>query len=117
MAITWTDVVNIAPHLSTVPPASQAAILQSAYILLNADTWGNKFDEGWKYLAAHIGTLYQLQATGAPGIPSKERVGEVERSYAVPAGMGVGDLDQTWYGNHYKRLVRSLINARMPLVV
>lgn len=114
--ITWVDVVTIAPALGAVPVPAQDAILADTYIQLSVDTWGSKFDTGWKYLAAHVGTLYLLSPANFAGLIGKEKVGEVEREYNSPLKY-MDWLDSTWYGNMYQRLVRGLLKARIPLAL
>lgn len=114
--ITWTDVTNLDPSLSTVPPATQAAILALVQKLIHSCPWGDKYDYALALLAAHIATMYLRNATGATGAVVKEKVGGVERQYGTFTGSGAPDLDQTWFGQIYKMLLRGLLGSRGPLV-
>lgn len=120
MAITWADVVCIAPALATVPVMTQDCMLADVLAELSPDTWEEKYDLGVKYLLAHFGTLWQQHnGTAMAGGPvTKEKVGQVERDFANPwAGWAIGDaLDLTIYGQVYRRLLRGLVGAQLPLV-
>ena len=122
MAITWADVVVIAPKLSTVPIPTQNSILATTLKLLNVGVWGDVLDEGHKYLCAHMGTQYLSASTGvgAVGAVSKYKVGPVEVSYQTPtagtSGGGITDTDlsATSYGQTYLMFRRTRLKARIP---
>ena len=120
--ITWADVVKIAPALSVVPVPTQDLILAFCVLQLSADTWGTKYDMGLTYLAAHLGTLWLAAQSGGgavAGLVRSETVGQVSRTWAVPAELDPSgsDLDLTTYGQIFKRLIRGLLKARIPLVL
>lgn len=92
MAVAWADVILIAPDLSTVPSGAQTAILADvATILSVADYWPTTamHDLAKKYLAAHLGALYQRASgggsAGGSGAIASEAVGDVSVSYATPS--------------------------------
>ena len=93
--IIWSDVVAVAPELSTVPESAQTAILGQVDEQLATAIWGDRLEAGQAFLAAHLGTI-----RGAPNY-TKEQVGDHTRDVT-------GDLASTSYGREYKRLVRTL---------
>lgn len=117
MAITWTDVLNVAPDLSTVPNAARAAILDTVFQQLVEDVWGNRYDDACAYLAAHYGTVYLRGANGPAGPLASESVGPVSRAYMAFSPPGSDPtLDSTSYGKEYRRLLMLCGRARVPLV-
>lgn len=102
MAITWPDVVAIAPELAATDPTAQTAILAIvSRQVADPDAWGSYFDDAAKYLAAHYGTLSRSRGKGPI---SDESVGQLSRSYAPLLQFGM--LGQTAYGVEYQRLSR-----------
>lgn len=98
MAITWSDVTAIAPELSTVPVATQTAILAIVQRQVDDDAWGEFADDGRRYLAAHLASI-----RGNEGLVTSESLGAMSRSYALPPGI-LGSLALSTYGAEYKRL-------------
>jgi len=99
MAITWTDVVGIAPELVSVETATQTAILAVVSRQIDGDAWGEFADDGAKYLAAHLASI-----RGNEGLVTTETLGQMSRSYALPPGI-MGSLALSTYGAEYKRLI------------
>src|SRR5688500_9353808 len=114
MAIVWQDVVNIAPELSTLPLASQTAILADVALQMNADAWGSKLDLGSKWLAAHLATVGPRRS-GVGGPVVSESVGSVSRAYAASVAAGASQLGSTSYGLEYERLLLTLAAARFAV--
>lgn len=110
MAITWTDVVNIAPELSTVATDTQTAILADVALQMPAEVWGTMLDTGSKYLAAHLATVTSRRGGGGAGPLTSETVGQVSRSYAAP--LKATSIMSTPYGVEYDRLLMNLPAAR-----
>ena len=106
--IIWSDVLVVAPELSTVPSASQAAFIADAYAEMNPDVWGAYLDRGAKYLAAHKGAVSQRR--GQAGPTSNKRVGQVGQANAVVSGA----LESTGYGEEFLRILNTLPDARGP---
>lgn len=91
MAITWQDVIDVAPELAEIPASSQGAFLTTATTLVqDADVWGDLLPIGQAYMAAHLGQLWRLKGRGPI---SSEGVGALSRAYASLSGdRGVWDL-------------------------
>lgn len=111
-AIVWSDVVGIAPELSSVPPLAQAEILGVVNGTLNAAAFGGESARSYRlariFLAAHYGSVVSAGGSGPGGPVSSESVGGVSRSYAVFSPMGSDPtLDKTPYGQQYRSLVRA----------
>lgn len=115
MAVTWADVILIAPDLSSVASGSQNAILADvSTILSNASAWPTTamHDLAKKYLCAHFGAL-ALRATGGgsasgAGPVASEAVGDVSVSYTNPStsDLSQAGLSSTMWGLQYLALRR-----------
>lgn len=81
--------------------------------LTNAERWGDAYDAGVAYLAAHTLSV-ELQGRKAPSGPvASESAGPLAQSYAV---MATDDaLDMTPWGRLYKSLRAAI--PRNPLVL
>lgn len=115
MPISAADVVLIAPDLATFNRASLDEIIVDVYNQLSTDAWGTRRDLGAKYLAAHVATIVRRGGEGAGGPVVEERVGEVARRYITQIDHPL--LDSTPYGKEYRRLMRGLVNTRVPFVL
>lgn len=112
MAITWDDVVAIAPELSTVSVEMQNALIAYVEEEISSTTWGARAARGKVYLAAHLATM--SARVGSAGPVTSETVGSVSRSYAVDASSAPSG--STSYGAEYERLVMTLGAARFLVV-
>lgn len=99
MAITWQDVINIAPEMSTTPTGMQNAILNIVANQVDYSVWNEFGDAGSAYLAAHL-----VAISGDEGMVTQESLGAMARSYALPPGI-MGSLALSTYGAEYKRLL------------
>lgn len=106
MAITWQDVVNIAPALSTLEPAAQSQILGYVDLHIDDTIWLSRADEGRAYLAAHLGTLNKMQGRGPI---TGEHLGPAGVSFA--SMLQFGALGLTSYGLQYDYLIHLLPTA------
>lgn len=113
-SITWATVTAIAPRLSTVPLASQTAILGQVDRRVAAPEWGALYADAKAYLAAHLGALYQRGAAGGVGPVSSMTVGPTSVHFATPALGATGDsLLSTSWGQEYLRLRNSIAAFRL----
>lgn len=114
--ITWVDVVNCEPQASGVPLASQTAILADAPIELNADAWETKINLAWTFYCAHRALLYLQGVSGASGQVESEKVGDVERKYAITQNTSGSGWNETKWGRELLRLREGALNCRLPLL-
>ncbi len=112
--IAWSDVLIVAPELSTLASGTQTAILAYVALQMNVDAWGSNLDMGLVYLAAHMATMTLRRGTYGGGAVTGETVGSVSRQYAAPM-MVVGPLGSTSYGMEYERLLLNLPAARFEV--
>ena len=114
MAITWTDVTNLASTLTSVPVATQTAIIAQVDLEIASSKWGAFTDLAKKWLAAHLGTLWKRasDSAGAAGPIVGESVGSVSRQFAA-ASLTLEALGATPFGQEYHRLLKSLLYARV----
>lgn len=114
--ITWVDVVNCEPQASGVPLASQNAILADASIELNADSWVTKINLAYTFYCAHRALLYLQGVGGASGQVESEKVGDVERKYAITQNTTGSGWNETKWGRELLRLREGTLNCRLPLL-
>ena len=114
--ITWVDVVNCEPQASVVPLASQNAILADASIELNADSWVTKINLAYTFYCAHRALLYLQGVGGASGQVESEKVGDVERKYAITQNTTGSGWNETKWGRELLRLREGTLNCRLPLL-
>lgn len=106
MAITWDDVVLIAPELSSLDSGAQDAILEDVELEIDATRWGIFANKGRKYLAAHLGTLATRGSVGVAGPVTSETLGPMSRSYDAGSAVDAGLLSSTRYGVEFARIRR-----------
>jgi hypothetical protein len=107
MAITWSNVVNIAPETAALPVGAQSQILTTVARELNPDSWGSRLGDGSAYLAAHMATLALRQGSGPT---SSEQLGPMATTFVNLIQIH-GTLGTTAYGVEYLRMVRLLPSA------
>jgi hypothetical protein len=95
------SVVDIAPELAGEVGASTLLTLAES-MCADADLWGDIFDDGRRYLAAHFGQLSRLRGKG---MITSEGVGPLSRSYAQLMGPNMWQL--TAAGRVYETLART----------
>lgn len=118
MSVTWADVQAIAPELTdtAVPTGTQAVLLLMVDRQIDDAAWLDLADDGRRYLAAHMGTVYVLTAGGSAasvGAVTSEAVGPMSRSYASSAmSSSAASVDAllgtTRYGIWYLHMIRLL---------
>lgn len=119
MNITWTNVTDHAPELSTVAVAAQADILAVANDVLDVVRFGGEDAAKTKlariYFAAHFGTIDAQGASGAVGAVIGETVGGLARQYAANSPDGTDPLwEKTPYGQAFRALLRATPALRGP---
>lgn len=118
LELAWSDVVGIAPELSTVDLAVQAAIVADVKLfLVNVAALGGaaRATATAKYLAAHLASASASGRAGNAPLQSVS-IGGVSKSFAMSVAEGVSILETTGYGREYQRRIRSNIGTRMPLI-
>lgn len=109
-SIAWTDVLLVADELSVLSTNQQDLILEYVNTVIPADAWGGedaiKLKLGRIYLAAHLGTLSASGAAGGLGQVLEIQEGDVRTRFAEAAKDG-SSLEQTGYGQEYKRIART----------
>lgn len=113
-----TDVLAVAPQLSTLPDAAWVMILA----LVNDFDWD--CDPVLKKLAlcffgAHLGTVSgSTGASGATGPVISESAGGLKRTYAqATSTASVADLNRTTYGQQFLALLKFGACTRGPVLV
>lgn len=118
-AVTWANVLDFAPGLSTVAVGAQNAILAYVNTTLQVEAYGG--EDGAKtrlariYLAAHSGEILKRQGIG--GAITGEDVGadSIHFSYTAPLKGAIESLETTSWGLEFQRLTNSTY-ARLPMV-
>lgn len=103
--VTWSDVTDLQPGLSTVSAGAQANILAYVNDDLNPAAFGGEDSSTFVlarcYLAAHLGVL--TQTAGAAGSVSSETYGA--SSVSIAYGTSDEGLKSTSWGNAYRDLL------------
>jgi hypothetical protein len=105
MTVAWT-------HIRDLPSGEFAGASQSViegYIAeasrqLSEFGWGDFYDEGIKYLAAHLLAVMKAGSKGSAGPVTSERAGPVARSYAAAEMSSTEALSATTYGRRFMEL-------------
>lgn len=112
-SITWTDVTNMAPELSTVSAGLQAMILDYANGNVNTDNFDGEEGEQTKLarvaLAAHFATLITMSNSGQAGPITMEKGGDNQVMYGNLFGSPLAgqDFGSTGYGVLFVTLARA----------
>lgn len=109
-AITWQDVLAIAPEIGTrVPVPGQVAILTVVNCLLDVPNWGGEdaplLALARAHYAAHLGTMTLRQ--GNPGVPTSAAVGGMSRGYSLVNMGSFSTLQLTSYGLMFLQLAKT----------
>lgn len=121
-AITWDNVTDHAPELSTVDSDAQDDILAYVNTVLAVVKFGGEDSPRTKlariYLAAHFASLASLGGSGSSGPVIEEEVGDIRRRYAEIGGSSEtgADFNRTTYGQSFLAIVRAS-SARGPQVI
>lgn len=119
-AITWSDVVDIAPELADVSVGMQTLILSyvndSVNVVVLDGESGSKTKLARVTLAAHIATILVRASSGKAGDITSESLGPQSRAYSSSSRFDETDLSLTGYGRTYRMIVRWSA-ARGPLVL
>lgn len=120
-AITWPDVVAIAPELGTLGATAQTMILDHVNTALNVRVFGGEESPKLRLarvlLAAHYGTVAMSGGAVIAGPVTSESAGGLSRSYATTFATDAfgGPWGSTTYGQSFAALVRTS-RARFPVV-
>ena len=113
-----TDILAIAPQLSTLPDSAWFTIL--AFI----NTFkGFKCDPALKrmaliFLAAHLGSMASSTgSSGATGPVVSESAGGLKRTYGVSSSSTTSDLGQTPYGIQYLAIIGMSPELALPVLL
>lgn len=120
-AITWANVLDHAPELSTVDTDAQTDILAHVNTTLIPDDWGGESSPKLKlariYLAAHMGTMITQGATNKAGPVIAESADGLSRQYGWSSSTDSDALyDSTSYGKQFRTLLMTSI-GRLPIVI
>jgi hypothetical protein len=110
VAITWSNVTDLAAELTTVSVGLQNLILAQVNDEVSDAVWGTRADRARIWLAAHLATLAQRKG-GSSGPVTSVRVGEVAKTFAT-GKTDPGAFDSTSYGAEYERQLMQLPGAR-----
>ena len=115
--ITWTQVTDLAPELSTVPLVVQTSILAQVSLLVGESSWGTAYTQAAVCLAAHFGALSVRSGDESPGPVSQESLDQASKSYAVTREMTETPYGSTVYGQRYQSLLGLLQFKRFGLAI
>jgi len=112
MAITSTDVINVAPELSSVATSRIDDFIAFAKPYINFPLWDDKADFAHSLFTAHLLTLSNNTGSATTNVKS-EKVGDLSRSFEGPKSDEL--LSSTSYGSMFLSLRRSLLIS--PIVI
>lgn len=107
--LAWSNIVALAPELSSLDAVMGALILDTISKELSADNLGvERYERAVTYLTAHVACLLETGAFGKAGAVTSESVGGISRSYAANSPMGTHPwYDKTAYGRMYLFIIRN----------
>lgn len=122
MEATPENIKSIFPEFAAVSDSRIENFIEIASLSLSEKIWGSSYGTGLSYLTAHLikraGVGGGVQGGSSnPGVVSSEKVGELQRSYALPNFQGSSAEDSllgtTSYGIEYLRLRRQILVTPM----
>ena len=113
MTVTPTTIKARFSEFSTISDSKIQIFIDDAITVLNESYWGDKYDLGLYYLAAHyltIGTASESGSSGGVGPVSGKAVDGTSITYAqmTPTNEGDALLASTIYGQRYLALRKTL---------
>jgi hypothetical protein len=103
----------IAPEFKTKSSDDITVFIDIAKLKLDAEVWGDKYDAGVAYLAAHLLTM--SGRAGVAGAVVREQIGEISTQYSSPKSDAKHDQYlATSYGAEFLSLRNSVVVT--PLV-
>lgn len=103
----------IAPEFAGLANTNQRDLLATyAEVQVSESIWGSRYAYAVALLTAHMMSLYQSGAIA--GSVQSEKVGDVQRNYAVPA-QDDNSFKSTKFGLEFIRLRKQIISS--PLTV
>lgn len=105
--ITFADVTNLAPELSTIAVAVQDEYLAFATAIVNRDRFGVLADRATALMCAHLLTVQKRASMGGSGGVSSVAVGSVSVAFQGVDSSSPSFLKQTGYGSMLLLLARS----------
>lgn len=115
IVVTASDVTNVASEFSSENPTRIEAFIEQARLFVCETAWGDRAKTAIIYYTAHLLKLEKIEASGAAGPVTAERVGDLSRSYGQSAGGEASELAQTGYGRIILQLRKGLLIT--PMVV
>ena len=107
MAISQTDVNNIAPELASLSAGEVNIAIASALARLDPTRWGTFIDDGTKWLAAHLLAVVH---------PELEQSTGREYKLDTPMDMKMGEYATTRCGRQFWSLQRRVVGPVMFVV-
>lgn len=108
-ATSKTNVLSIAPELSSIDNDIWMLILADVASEVSSSIYGTKQEMAQRYLAAHYLTLISAANKQTSGPLSSERVGQVSMSYAQINYLNRNRYDETSYGRVFNSIRRSIV--------
>ena len=122
MALDTTTIIAAMPEFASIADATRDVYIALAMEEMDSTAWGELYNQGVAYLAAHkmlrmgVGSSGVIGGgAGAAGMVTAETAGKVSRSYgsAASASVTLGEQEYTTtkYGMQYLALLRRLDEA------
>lgn len=111
LSLTKSDLVARFPEFADEDPTRVANIIEMARDFVDEDAFGTRFKTALLLYSAHLLASTSADMVGAAGPVTLTKVGDLQRQYAQPAGMGGNALGTTKYGMQYLALAKNLFEG------
>jgi len=111
-ATTKTNVLIIAPELTTVSDDAWTLVLSDVAAQVSSAVYGTDQERAQRYLAAHYLTLVALSSSigsQASGPVVSESVGQVSKTYAQGSYADKNRYDETSYGRMFNQIRKGCV--------
>jgi hypothetical protein len=107
MAVTAADIQGmLSGEFASLSAGTINPFIAEAERQLSISRWDALYDDGVRYLTAHLIATQSLGASAPSGPVTSESAGPLSRSYAAAATWSPDGLDSTVYGRRFLELQR-----------
>lgn len=111
MTVAWTDIRDMpSGEFAAMTQSVLEGFIDEASAEVSEATYGDRYDQAVKYLAAHLAAVMTAGSTSPSGPVTSETAGRVSRSYAavVMSPTSADGLIATTYGRRFADIRRQM---------